>query len=239
MNHLKIKAIFLAGLFLLTGCAGGVGSPPPLAAPESNDLLQFNPVRPGDTIAVMETSMGTIRIRLFPEHAPVTVENFVGLAEEGFYDGRNFHRVISDFMIQGGAIEHDGSGATSIFRDSAGNPQPFVDEFSDYLWHFRGALSMANPGTRDSNLSQFFIVQNNYVPEQLAEQMRAFEFPENVVEAYVQTGGAPHLDGGHTVFGQVIEGMDVVDAIAALPTGANDRPVEDVLINSLTIEIAQ
>jgi len=244
VNFRKAKVILLASLLLLVGCAGASGTPtPPANEPDDgespSDLIQFGSVRPGDTLAVMETSMGTILVRLFPQYAPITVENFVGLAEEGFFDGRNFHRVINDFMIQGGALNPDGAGGTSIFKDDAGNPQPFVDEFSEYLWHFRGALSMANPGMRDSNLSQFFIVQNNDVPEPLADQMRTAGFPEEVVEQYMRRGGTPHLDGGHTVFGQVIEGMAVVDAIAAVPTGANDRPVDDVLITSVTIQIAE
>ena len=266
MNHRKVKALLLAGLLLLAGCAGGTTDaalpedpqqnidevpyespgqpePEPPPQPEPNlmevNLVQFQPVNPGDTIAVMETSKGTIRIRLFPELAPRTVENFVGLIEEGYYDGRNFHRVINDFMIQTGALNPDGSGATSFFRDADGNPQPFEDEFSYDLWHFRGALSMANPGTRDSNMSQFFIVQNSEVPEQFIGQMRMIGYPESVIEKYQEHGGTPHLDGGHSVFGHVIEGMDVVDAIAGVPTGAGDRPLEEILIVSMTVETAQ
>ena len=253
MKKGKIIRILMAGAFLLlTGCAAGA-TPPPAATPsasepeeeqphnttENSGFVQFASPVSGDKIAVMETSMGTIRIRLFPEHAPLTVENFVGLIEEGFYNDRNFHRVINDFMIQGGALNPDGSGGTSIFRDEGGNAQPFVDEFSDELRHFRGALSMANPGMPNHNLSQFFVVQADSIPESFAEQMRGAGFPEDVIAQYQLTGGTPHLDGGHTIFGQVIQGMDVVDAIAAVPTQAGDRPVDDVLIISLTVETVE
>ena len=252
-------AILLAVLIFLTACAerGGekiadipqeipsqteTGDQPPegeAAQPGMPELAlglaQFAPVGPDDLIAVIETQMGTIRIRLFPEHAPLAVENFVGLAGEGFYNGSNFHRVINGFMIQTGAANRDGSGATSIFRDEDGNPVPFADEFTVTLWHFRGALSMANPGTRDSNMSQFFIVQDSTAD---LSQMQASQYPEDVIERYLEVGGAQHLDWAHTVFGHVIEGMDVVDAIAGVETTGRplDRPLEDVLILSVRIE---
>lgn len=107
----------------------------------------------GLPVAIMETSEGTIKIRLFPEQAPKAVENFIGLAKKGYYDGLTFHRVISDFMIQGGDPKGDGTGGESFWN------KPFEDEFSDLLHNFRGSLSMANAGA-DTNGSQFFIVQN-------------------------------------------------------------------------------
>lgn len=251
MKRRKIMTMLLAGLLSLTGCAGAAGgeggAPAPEPEPEEVEeyylhpfnLVQFQPVNPGGRIAVMETSKGTIRIRLFPEYAPKAVENFIGLSEEGFYDGSLFHRVIPNFMIQSGA--DGGTGATSIFRDAAGNPQPFEDEFSPDLRHFRGALSMANPGRPHSNLSQFFIVQNNSIGSDTAQQMRAAGFPEPVIEKYLEHGGTPHLDWGHSIFGFVIAGMDVVDAIAAVQTTGYpaDRPLEDVFIISVTIEQAE
>ena len=262
MKTRKLVAILLAGLILLVGCAGGANpesageatqgggeelrsEDPPSEDPQAPQeaeagFIQFQPVNPGEMIAVMETSKGTIRIRLFPDHAPLTVQNFVGLIEEGFYDGRNFHRVIHNFMLQAGAVNPDGAGGESIFRDANGNPMPFEDEFSPYLWHFRGALSMANPGVPNANLSQFFIVQNNALPPEWIDQIRAGGFPEEVVEIYAQYGGSPHLDWRHSIFGHVIEGMDVVDAIAAVETTGPpaDRPLEDILIISMHMEQA-
>ncbi len=186
----------------------------------------------GETIATMKTSMGDIKIRLFAEFAPKTVENFTTHAKNGYYDGLIFHRVIKDFMIQGGDPEGTGCGGESIWS------KPFNDEFCVDLHNLRGALSMANAGP-GTNGSQFFIVQAQEVDPGLISQMASLAdrgFPAETVENYKAVGGTPWLDFKHTVFGQVYEGMDVVDAIANVQTGRRDKPVEDVVIN--TIEIA-
>ena len=171
----------------------------------------------------MTTSEGTIRIRLFPEIAPNAVENFLGHAESGYYEGVIFHRVIEDFMLQTGDPTGTGGGGESIYGE------PFEDEFSDRLFNFRGALSMANAGP-GTNGSQFFIVQASEI-----EAGSAAEYPEEITAAYEEMGGTPWLDGMHTVFGQVDEGMDVVDKIAAVEKGANDKPLEDIMIESIEV----
>ncbi|TAA67870.1 peptidylprolyl isomerase [Planococcus salinarum] len=178
-----------------------------------------------EALVDMNTSMGTITIKLFPELAPKTVENFLTHAKDGYYDGVIFHRVIKDFMIQGGDPEGTGRGGESIYGEG------FEDEFSDRLYNFRGALSMANAGPK-TNGSQFFIVQLPELPE---EGLPPAEYPEKVKEEYAANGGTPWLDGKHTVFGQVIEGMDLIDAIAEVEVGAGDRPVDDVIIESIDI----
>ena len=179
--------------------------------------------------AIMDTSQGQIIIQLFEQQAPKTVENFVGLAKKGYYDGTIFHRVISDFMIQGGDPNGDGTGGESIW---GGN---FEDEFSDELFNIRGALSMANAGP-NTNGSQFFIVQNKNIPKRYIREMEPAGYPKEIIKRYKQ-GGTPWLDQKHTVFGQVIEGMDVVDKIAKVPRNKlNDKPKEDVMINKVTIE---
>ncbi len=184
----------------------------------------------GDIVAVMKTNMGDIKIKLFKNEAPKTVENFTTHAKNGYYNGLIFHRVIKDFMIQGGDPTGTGRGGESIWGRS------FADEFDPSLHNLRGALSMANAGP-NTNGSQFFIVQASSVPEHLIDQMREMPsaFPEATVEAYQQLGGTPWLDFRHTVFGQVFEGMDVVDAIAAVEVGANDKPVADVVIETIEI----
>ncbi len=178
-----------------------------------------------ETTAVMHTSMGDIAIRLFPEHAPKTVENFVTHAKNGYYDGIVFHRVIKDFMIQGGDPTATGCGGESIWGKN------FEDEFTPALHNLRGALSMANAGP-GTNGSQFFIVQANSVHPNFISQMKELPdyFPAEAVEAYQQVGGTPHLDFHHTVFGQVYAGMEVVDAIASVATNPSDKPLEDVTI---------
>jgi cyclophilin family peptidyl-prolyl cis-trans isomerase len=148
--------------------------------------------------ANITTTRGTIEVELFDEDAPKTVENFRKLAADHFYDGIIFHRVIRDFMIQGGCPEGTGTG---------GPGYTFADEINDHKV-VRGALAMANAGP-DTNGSQFFIVT---IDE------------------------APWLDGKHTVFGRVTGGMDTVDAIEALPTGANDRPLEPPEIESVELD---
>jgi cyclophilin family peptidyl-prolyl cis-trans isomerase len=147
--------------------------------------------------ATMNTNHGTITIDLFDADAPKTVSNFTELAGKGFYDGLVFHRVIKDFMIQGGCPEGTGTG---------GPGYTFEDEFNQHKI-VRGALAMANSGPA-TNGSQFFIVTTNE---------------------------APWLDGKHTVFGEVTEGMDVVDKIEGTETGPGDRPVQDAKIESLKI----
>ena len=153
-------------------------------------------------VATFKTNQGDIKVKLFADIAPKTVENFTTHAKNGYYDNGIFHSVIRDFMIQGGDPEGTGMGGESIWGGS------FEDEFSDKLLNVRGALSMANAGP-NTNGSQFFIVQADETP---------------------------WLNGKHTVFGQVIEGMDVVDKIAGVAVDMYDKPREDVKIE--TIEIA-
>ncbi|EAH4122154.1 peptidylprolyl isomerase [Listeria monocytogenes] len=185
-------------------------------------------VAPNEIEAEMITNRGTIRIKLFPEIAPKTVENFVTHSKNGYYDGLIFHRVIPEFMIQGGDPDGRGTGGESIWGES------FEDEFSTEAFNLRGALSMANAGPNTSG-SQFFIVQKPDMPADMLGQMEQAGFPVEIIEAYKQ-GGTPWLDGRHTVFGHVIEGMDVVDEIANLPTGMQDKPVNDVVIEKINIK---
>ena len=188
----------------------------------------------GETVAVMHTTMGDIAIRLFPDHAPKAVENFVTHAQNGYYEGILFHRVINNFMIQGGDPTGTGCGGESIWGHN------FKDEFTPELHNLRGALSMANAGP-GTNGSQFFIVQAKSVHPQLLGQMAELRdyFPEEAENAYREVGGTPHLDYHHTVFGQVFEGMDVVDAIAAVKTNPSDKPLEDVKILSIDVKEAE
>ena len=177
--------------------------------------------------AVISTNYGDITVQLFPEQAPKTVKNFVTLARRGYYDGVNFHRVIADFMIQGGDPTGTGAGGESAFGE------PFADEFSKKLFNLRGALSMANAGP-NTNGSQFFIVQNQHLSPEMNVQMEVAGYPKKVIEAYAN-GGTPWLDFHHTVFGQVIAGMDVVDQIAACATDAQDKPQQDVTIQTVKV----
>ena len=181
-------------------------------------------------IATIKTNHGDMRIKLFPEHAPKTVANFIALSKDGYYDGVIFHRIIKDFMIQGGDPTGTGMGGESIYGQS------FEDEFSEELYNVRGALSMANAGP-NTNGSQFFIVQNQHLPYSKKEIARG-GWPEPIAEIYAEQGGTPHLDRRHTVFGQLADeaSYEVLDAIAGVETGAMDKPVDDVVIETIEIE---
>ncbi len=252
--------------------------------------FQLEKPEQGEEIAIMHTSMGDIKIRFFPKAAPKAVKNFITHARNGYYDGVIFHRVIEDFMIQGGDPEGTGAGGESIYEED------FKDEFDKKLLNLRGSLAMANSGRYGvaTNGSQFFINQagpeafdgeekyqenaetylSNYnqkkgealqyynqYKEQIDSQFGSFDaffksqyflapdpklVPDEVWELYEKHGGNISLDGawrewgGHTVFGQVFEGMDVVDAIATVETvdngqGDKTKPKDDVKINSIEI----
>lgn len=206
---------------------------------DESGLPQFNNPSEDSEVAIIHTTLGDIKVMFFPEYAPKAVENFLTHAKEGYYDGLSFHRVIDDFMIQGGDPKGDGTGGESIWGE------PFEDEFTPQLHNFYGALSMANSGS-NTNGSQFFIVEATSCPEQMissmeqvSEQDGGVSYPEAVIEKYQEIGGTPWLDYQHTVFGQVFEGMDVVDAIIAQAkdTDENGMVAEDerAIIESITV----
>lgn len=180
-------------------------------------------------VAVIKTNLGNMTVKLFPEQAPKTVANFIALAKEGYYDGVIFHRIIEDFMIQGGDPTGTGMGGSSIYGEK------FEDEFSEELYNIKGALSMANAGP-NTNGSQFFIVQNHSLPYSKKELVRG-GWPEQISELYASKGGTPHLDRRHTVFGQLFdrESYDVLDKIANVETNAHDKPLEDVVIETIEV----
>lgn len=181
----------------------------------------------------IKTTEGDITIKLFPEQAPLTVENFLTHVKNGYYNGTIFHRVIKDFMIQGGDPLGNGTGGESIWAGKGTTIDAgygFKDEISAFLYNIRGSLSMANAGA-GTNGSQFFINQNT---TDMSSQLSSSKYPTKIVDAY-KNGGNPNLDGKHTVFGQVIEGMDIVDKIASVETDSSDKPKTDVKIESIEI----
>lgn len=209
------------------------------------DIHNFIMPEPGEKIAVITIKdMGEIKIKLFPEDAPKGVENFVGLAEMGYYDELIFHRVIQNFMNQGGDPRGDGTGGKSIWGEK------FEGGTSEHLYHFTGAVAYANSGSTSTNGSQFYIVNtpDDFVyygayrdADGSIKYLQSFEeagtvLPENVKDMYLQKGGVPFLDGGYTVFGQVFEGMDVVRQIAASETDDDDKPLTQVIMESVRIE---
>jgi peptidyl-prolyl cis-trans isomerase B (cyclophilin B) len=245
----KIKLVLvLAFMLLLTACGTGEKVAEPKEektgsteaangdSGENNqttfsaeNLRQLTEGREKYPTVELVTSKGTITIELYPDVAPKAVENFITHSKNGYYDGLTFHRVMNDFMIQGGDPLGTGTGGESIFG------APFEDEFSEKVMNLRGALSMANSGP-NTNGSQFFIVQNPTIDENLQSQIKQAGYPEELVEAYVKHGGTPWLDYKHTVFGHVISGIEVVDEIAAVEVDAQAKPLEPVTIEKVNVK---
>ncbi len=190
---------------------------------------QLNEVNEKNPLVTVHTNLGDFTLELFPKVAPKTVENFVTHAKNGYYNGVIFHRVIEDFMIQGGDPTGTGMGGESIYG------RTFEDEFSREAFNLYGTLSMANAGP-NTNGSQFFIVTAKQVPAQMLKQLKDGGWPEEIVEEYAKVGGTPWLDHRHTVFGRVVEGMDVVLKIEGVERNAQDRPLEDVVIESMDVK---
>ena len=190
---------------------------------------QLNEVNEKNPLVTVHTNLGDFTLELFPEVAPKTVESFVTHAKNGYYNGVIFHRVIEDFMIQGGDPTGTGMGGESIYG------RTFEDEFSREAFNLYGTLSMANAGP-NTNGSQFFIVTAKQVPAQMLKQLKDGGWPEEIVEEYAKVGGTSWLDHRHTVFGRVVEGMDVVLKIEGVERNAQDRPLEDVVIESMDVK---
>lgn len=194
------------------------------------DLIQFKAPAAGAKTATIKTTAGDIKLVLFPDEAPKAVENFIALAEKGYYNGLSFYEVAPTVHISTGDPKNDGTGGESSF-----DGKPFPDEYSLNLWHFNGAVAMDNGGIPDTNASRFFIVQNTEISDELLDKMMDGGFPEKVINQYLETGGVPNYDFRDTVFGHVIEGMDVVEKIAAAPRDEENKPKEDITITSIEI----
>ncbi|MEG2295340.1 MAG: peptidylprolyl isomerase [Oscillospiraceae bacterium] len=215
-------------LSMFTGCT----------ATKVNDVVsipsikQLQPPSKSSDIAVITTSMGIIKIRFFPEEAPKAVENFIALAKGGYYDGLTFHNVVNNNTIQTGDPTGTGSGGESIWKER------FADELHPQLGHIYGAVSMANSG-KDTNGSQFFIVTNNDTSSELIADLKTAKYPQDLIDAYAQLGGLPALNGNNTIFGQVIEGMDIAKKISQVSTDIENVPIEPVMVQSIVIEKVQ
>lgn len=197
-----------------------------------------------DNLVVMETTMGTIELKLY-DQTPLHRDNFISLVKEGAYDSLLFHRVIRDFMIQGG--DPDSKHAEpGVMLGEGDRPYTVPAEFrlEDGIFHRRGVLAAAregddvNPG-QSSSAMQFYIVWGRVFDDETLDRLQErldqrtggrIKLTPGMREAYKTQGGTPHLDGQYTVFGEVTKGMEVVDAIQQVATDENDRPLEDVRI---------
>lgn len=238
-------------------------------------------IRSGDTVAEIEIEgFGTIKAKLFPDIAPVGVKNFSMLAEQGYYDGKTIHRVIEDFMFQGGSENGDGTGGDAAYSGEGSSAASFGTEIDENARHIYGALCYAN--ALGQNSTQFYIV-NNKQPQELdgvdtdklksiASQAKAakeaysadtaeykyyaamekqysalaewLKQPSDALKDKYKNGGTPSLDGGYTVFGQVVEGFDVIDKVSAVEvtengSGEMSKPVEDIIIKTVRVYTAK
>lgn len=178
---------------------------------ENASVKNFTAPEVGEDIIIMKFKgyEGEVKIRLFPEYAELGVQNFIGLADKGYYDGLTMHRIMADFMIQGGDPNGTGTGGESMWGGE------FDGGTSDKLTHAAGTIAYANSGATSTNGSQFYIVTGEtYDDDYLALlESNGYSFSDDVKKILASAGGAPWLDGGYTVFGQVYEGLDIVFAI--------------------------
>lgn len=233
MVCLAVCACALAGCGGDSGQSGGAKKKEVKRQTVESGEVQFQGPAEGDTIAIFDTSEGEVRAVLYPQYAPMAVENFIGLAKQGYYDGTTFHRVVYGFVVQGGDATGTGTGGASIWND-----EPFAPEVTGKLRHYAGALCAAKSTEAEvSTLSQFYFVQAlpQALESGLQSELEQAGAPEEVVSAYNAAGGLPYLDYTDTVFGQVYEGLEVVDAIAQADTDENGKPLADVLVNRVTI----
>ncbi len=241
-------------------------------APASGGNVGDVEIQSGDIYAEFEIEgFGAIRAKLFPDIAPVGVQNFIQLAQDGFYTGKSIHRVIDGFMFQGGSLNGDGTGGNAAYTGTDDGATSFGIEVSDQARHFYGALCYANAAGQ--NTTQFYIVNSKSVDdpadydkaiaELTAERDKyeagseGYEYYNYYIESYTKTaeklrslsdkykeqGGTPSLDDDYTVFGQVVEGFDVIDNISAVEvttgsSGENSQPVQDIIIKSVKVYTA-
>ena len=183
----------------------------------------------GETVAIIHIKdLGDICMKFFYEDSPLAVENFVTLAANGYYNGVTFHRVIEDFMAQTGDPTGTGMGGESMWGED------FKNEYSDRLAHINGSVAMARTNALDTNGSQLFINNNNEIIWSDA-YLEAYEVPQEWWDTYKLNGGNPHLQDLYTVFGQVYDGQDVLDAVCGAETDESDKPLQNVIIESIEI----
>ena len=222
----RVAALILLLVFSLSLVS--CGKKPEEVPLARNPLHQLNGPAEGDTVVTITTTKGTIRAVLYSRVVPDTVNNFVKLADSGYYDGMTIHKVIKDFVIQMGDPTGKGNGGESY----SGEGIPV--EYNEMLHNFTGALGMAC-GTDGLAYSQFYIVAGSEVSEEYVQAMKDAGYAANVIAAYQELGGLPSLDYEYTVFGQVFEGLDIVKEIAGVKADKYNRPRKDITVTSVSV----
>ncbi len=226
--------ILAAGISLLMLCGTCSGCGRKHIQLQEFPVLNYTAPKEGEEIIIMKIKdYGEVKIKLFPDLLPKACENFVTLADSGYYDELIFHRVIQDFMIQGGDPKGNGTGGESCWGGY------FDGGVSNQLIHVPGALAYANSGMTATDGSQFYLVTGQQVTQELLDDLtenNEMYFSKQAAEYYTQYGGAPYLDGSYTVFGQVIDGLDIIFRISQTETDANDKPKQAVYLESVRTE---
>lgn len=225
--------LFLAAMLsIVSGC----GAKTVRRAAVQSGERQFTAPAEGDLIAVFTTSMGEIRAVLYPDAAPMAVQNFVGLARTGYYDGTLIWKVQSGFAVQGGDPSGTGTGGGTIWSN---NPYPL--EASDSLRHYAGALCAAFSAQGGTGQFYFVAALPDSIGKARRQELTENGYPESQADAYAAAGGLPYLDNTDTVFGQVYEGMAVVDAMAAAETEKDEnkqpttRPAGEIVVQHVLV----
>lgn len=239
MRNKKVAFLIIFSALVFVACSQ---KPVKNADNQSESAVMEAPAPEESSYVLIETDFGNITVRLYNE-TPRHRDNFIKLVKEGFYDGLLFHRVIKNFMIQGGDPKSKDAQPGQMLGDG-GLPYTVPAEFVPTLFHKKGALAAARQGdnvnpNKESSSCQFYIVQGNvWNPNQLKmmEYQMQKHFSQAQIDAYTTVGGTPHLDGDYTVFGEVVDGLDVVDKIAAVQCGQFDRPVKDVKMKMKVIQ---
>ena len=225
-SRVAAALVCAAMLFTAAGCGKKVDIP-------EDAVMNYTAPAEGEEIICMEIQdYGTVKIKLFDDLMPEACENFRTLAEQGYYDGLIFHRVIADFMIQGGDPLGNGTGGESCWGGK------FDGGVTSHLIHLPGALAYANSKGPATDGSQYYIVTGDTVTDEALNYYEGmgYTFTDEAKQLYKQYGGTPHLDGGYSVFGQVIEGLDIIYDISYVETNDKDKPLTDVVVKSVTIE---
>ena len=228
-------AVFCCAIFAasFSGCDEKTSKKPTNAEPptEYTGIVNYTPPEEGEDILVLTLKdYGDIKIKLFPDEAPKGVQNILGLTESKYFDGLIFHRIINEFMIQTGSPQGNGRGGESIWGGR------FNGGVSPNLTHIAGAVAYGNAGTLDSSGSQFYIVTGEKLSDDILAQYVNAGMQKEAAELYKNNTGVPNLDGRYTIFGQVFDGLDKVFEIQKVETDANDKPLKDVVIESMRVE---
>lgn len=232
-KYLALFSVVFLLLAVFTGCAfmGNVSGVARFEAIDENEIefIQMQPPQPGDKIGVIETSMGTIKFRLFPVQSPLAVENFTKMAETGKYTDYVAYKITTKRAFI--AAKNDGSGM-SVYGE------PFANQYSPKLWNFPGAVGSISDQPEKGD-SRFYIVGNCEISDQIFAEMKQNNFPQKVISQYEQVGGCPELDWACNIFGQVFEGLEIVDAINGAETDEQGFPKEEIKILSVRVETYQ